>query len=590
MGVWQSEGSAGTASCDESKCVSFGMSINGSFTCYANDDEYPMMCADGFKPLDVTNEPPVLDESGNFLYRYFTCCQPDLSPPLPSNFIRHCSDSFSIASDFDDNNTSICDHNTTRSYPRHLKTDKAYMCCDSVINYTTSKNVDFLGETECVPYNDEHYTANIIPKDEYGRIHPITCNADPNNEFRFAHRATNTNHSQYTHYHCCKTGPESTPFFQDNTFKLTVYPQIVASGVAVCCCLVLILGLSIPLYLNLRKPTEERRRRSLGNMYSTYNLYLVYLAFPDLIFNLYFLGMYGSYANQKYNPKIYGYIIRNLADETTTNGISPSQILESSFCLGCAVANLYLNAIVAHEVLLLLQKSQQLQRSNPPSLRKVTLQAIAVYCLAIVIFLCHYFVGNATTDVFFTSCGISFVILIIPIGYLCYVSIIIWHRGLMELSLERTPTTSRRRLSRTIPSNEILPSTSAAFQQSERISSASRRMSSTTNGRLKELVWYFLRIIVIFLLIWIPGFVCWFLAIFGPREFEGICISIGYLFCALQPIVSTCMAMTKSDVKQYVFDLITLTYFRCNLDRRPHVQPKGHNPADAVSYTTDSLH
>jgi hypothetical protein len=38
-------------------------------------------------------------------------------------------------------------------------------------------------------------------------------------------------------------------------------------------------------------------------------------------------------------------------------------------------------------------------------------------------------------------------------------------------------------------------------------------------------------------------------------------ICIGYLFCGIQPIVSTCMAMTKSDVRKYTRDLFTLSYY-----------------------------
>jgi hypothetical protein len=39
-------------------------------------------------------------------------------------------------------------------------------------------------------------------------------------------------------------------------------------------------------------------------------------------------------------------------------------------------------------------------------------------------------------------------------------------------------------------------------------------------------------------------------------------ICIGLLFCGIQPIVSTCMAMAKSDVRNYTRDLITLSYVR----------------------------
>jgi hypothetical protein len=47
----------------------------------------------------------------------------------------------------------------------------------------------------------------------------------------------------------------------------------------------------------------------------------------------------------------------------------------------------------------------------------------------------------------------------------------------------------------------------------------------------------------------------------NKREYA-YCICIGYLFCGIQPIVSTCMAMTKSDVRKYTQDLITLSYVR----------------------------
>jgi hypothetical protein len=37
---------------------------------------------------------------------------------------------------------------------------------------------------------------------------------------------------------------------------------------------------------------------------------------------------------------------------------------------------------------------------------------------------------------------------------------------------------------------------------------------------------------------------------------------IGLLFCGIQPTVSTCMAMAKSDGKKYTIHLITLSYVR----------------------------
>jgi hypothetical protein len=52
------------------------------------------------------------------------------------------------------------------------------------------------------------------------------------------------------------------------------------------------------------------------------------------------------------------------------------------------------------------------------------------------------------------------------------------------------------------------------------------------------------------------------LVVAGASLKEPFLVQIGLLFCGTQPIVSTCMAMTKSDVKKYTMDLLTLSYIR----------------------------
>jgi hypothetical protein len=74
-------------------------------------------------------------------------------------------------------------------------------------------------------------------------------------------------------------------------------------------------------------------------------------------------------------------------------------------------------------------------------------------------------------------------------------------------------------------------------------------------------VWYFLRIFVVFYGIWLPGMGLLVAGAAKQYEYANL-ICIGYLFCGIQPIVSTCMAMSKSDVRQYTLDVITLSYFR----------------------------
>jgi hypothetical protein len=58
----------------------------------------------------------------------------------------------------------------------------------------------------------------------------------------------------------------------------------------------------------------------------------------------------------------------------------------------------YINCVVLQEILLLLRKSHKVKRYDPPSLLKVTLQAMTVYLFSIIVFIIHYFIGIAATE------------------------------------------------------------------------------------------------------------------------------------------------------------------------------------------------
>ena len=63
----------------------------------------------------------------------------------------------------------------------------------------------------------------------------------------------------------------------------------------------------------------------------------------------------------------------------------------------------------------------------------------------------------------------------------------------------------------------------------------------------------------VFCLIWLPGML---LLVIGASSKNRLLGQIGLLFCGIQPIVSTCMAMSKSDVRKYTMNLVTLSYIR----------------------------
>jgi hypothetical protein len=71
---------------------------------------------------------------------------------------------------------------------------------------------------------------------------------------------------------------------------------------------------------------------------------------------------------------------------------------------------------------------------------------------------------------------------------------------------------------------------------------------------------------------------------------SGHFFQIGLLLCGIQPIVSTCMAMTKSDVRKYTMDLITLSYIRKSSSQETRTEsntndsPRKHPPPPPSSY------
>ena len=211
-------------------------------------------------------------------------------------------------------------------YPRQMKNYMtwdnelvgSYICCDLIINNNGKHTTNFLNITECVPYQDKNFelTAQLkrFKGNRYGSIIPITAYCK-NSEDSFQYISET--------YERCKPKQRRYPFVQDRPFMVTVYPMPVLSTIAVIICTILIVSLLIPLWLHWRvkqaivnvpvSTTRATYRRlkeaAAASSYSSYYLYLVFLAISDCVLNLYFLGMYGSYTNQQYNSNFVGEII-----------------------------------------------------------------------------------------------------------------------------------------------------------------------------------------------------------------------------------------------------------------------------------------
>ena len=411
--------------CDESLCISNSRTFNGSFSCYTDSSsDSPMMCADGYIPQIIQKEASFRivnhndddDKISITDWDYFTCCPPNMSSDV--NITRHCSDP--IIHKSNNSEAAVCTDNTSQPHLRQMKTSKLmihgypgdipFVCCDSKIMTTTN----FLNITECLPYtNHENYNSGIVIPNEFGYIVPRRCD----------HSETGYIYPNYTagdlFYECCNSDEHVGPYTVDSAFKGTVYPQIILSFLASTLCTILILALLVPLVKHLRqqysRTTGTPTSASTRTEFSSYNLYLLYLALPDLILNAYLFVIYISYAMEIYNPDFHGetvayfnkgwafegaFIIRYVVNTLLLDHIyflrwstklfyySLLKILSDS----ASTANLYLNCVISYELFILLRNNDRIVRHKPPTFKRVSLQAAGVYFFSIVIFCIEYFV------------------------------------------------------------------------------------------------------------------------------------------------------------------------------------------------------
>lgn len=531
--------------CDESKCVSTGMSRGPSFTCYGDLDGifFPMMCADGFVPEVVEDEPPQIvdngDGSGGIALWYFTCCPPyDLSSNT-TDATRHCSDPITAPMGLEGNN-GLCSNEGTREYPRQMKTfffgilGNSFLCCDEDITNTMEAN--FLEESECVPYNNDRYESYKI-QNTFGFVDMIFCESEKG--FLYPHQTgegMSYDVATTGRYQCCKHGPGLPPFVHDSNFHFTVWPIITLDIVSAILSSIVFIGLLIPLTIQLKKGNPKRRTRS-GRLsgkdvpqFSTYNMYLIYLAFMDLVVALWNIVLAGGLINQKVSPYFYHMIVAPLKGADLDRSPTAASIV---FLFPYACANMALNAIVAYELVFLIKRSQGVQRINPPSLTRVNLQAGIVLFFSLIYGFALYYIWGPMRKAYSTGnfkkaamlqLAINIpqvVIFSISLAYIIYAMVWIWWHGYLKTMDSGGTRTSMR------------------------------------DRAMRQLVLYFLRIVAVFVFAWVPAQI--FNQIY-THDFESkqwALFTTG-IFVAIQPAITFFMMLTKPDVQKYIWQLVTL--------------------------------
>jgi hypothetical protein len=223
-----------------------------------------------------------------------------------------------------------------------------------------------------------------------------------------------------------------------------------------------------------------------------YNLYLVFLAVPDATFNLF------SFCRN----------IVNLSGNQLSNPMGGTVHALEWFH---TAANMWLNAFIVYQIHTMLLKAQRFERTAPPTVRQVLCQVAVFYFFAglwaawsLVLLLQGSNIFENTDAAWLTSKALM---CCPPFLYTLGACLHVWWK-------------------------KLLPS----------------------KGRTRILSLYFLRVVLVFLLTWVP-----FLILVDVTYYKTASLwmlGLAYYFASLQGLLSAVVAMGKPDIKRAVINLI----------------------------------
>lgn len=294
------------------------------------------------------------------------------------------------------------------------------------------------------------------------------------------------------------TEPTYTPYDPTADGQVDFFPfaaaQVFVSSVAAFFSLAMILAMTLPLF------KKRRRKRA-----STYNLYLVFLAVPDLIYNLFLLYLFATYQSK---------------DWVTVLHVGEVPWMDHPYDLAlfatCAAANLYMNAIIALEILKLLRNSKRRKRSKAPTLKKACVQALCTYTIGATIFFVDFFGDKLKALLSPTVISLIYlpIAIFIPISILLWVCFRIYWEGLIG------------------------------------------DVRTKAGKRLTILIRYFTRIIVVYICIWLPAVICYTAQFFDEQK-EGLYYYVACVLYAMSAWANFALSLTKPDVRKNFGDLFT---------------------------------
>ncbi len=389
-----------------------------------------------------------------------------------------------------------------------LESNESIATNESLLSLTLSAaGVDFCADNEAYPFQHFQYFAHGFQSDDAFTTpqmgwHVNCCDSPQQPDNTYLELSPSASPSQMVNI-------TKNPGFSEKEIPVAAIPvdaasvdqvdyfpfavaQIFVSSISAFFSLATILAMTLPL---LKK---RRRKRA-----STYNLYLVFLAIPDLIYNLFLVYLFATY------EQWLAYIV-------------PGNVpwIDHPFDLAlfatCAAANLYMNAIIAMEILKLLRNSKRRKRSKAPSLKKASFQALATYTVGATIFTVDYF-GDGIAEVLPNSVIACFYFPLtigIPIAILLWVCLrIYWEKLIGDVRTK-------------------------------------------AGKRLTILIRYFTRIIVVYICIWLPASILYTAQFIGEEQ-KGSLYYVACILYALAAWANFVLSLTKPDVRRNFYELFT---------------------------------
>jgi hypothetical protein len=365
---------------------------------------------------------------------------------------------------YNNNKNGGTNTNSNLIYPRMMTITEghpeSFMCCDTKISKTHEEQVDSYllnGTTDnnCIPYNCADIDNDCIYSQYWGSMEVLKCYDYQNTTYLYpqvvasSDEVTSSLGLEYgkTRFECCMETVSMNKYVLA-CYGRTAWPILVLSVLSLFVSILLIVALILPLIIKQfrkiikssgitataitttpnntrnRQRTQQQQRRTTTttttNRNSTnvdsansFNMYLVYLAIPDAVFNMLVTVRVSTILAHDGGVDNWAWLNSIEGKDTNENGYA------RSIMFSCNSINLYMNAVIVYEVYQLLNSSNQLLRQPPPTLQKAFYQAMVVYILSFVLSLIPSYLPHGLVTAI-TGYTLSTIIPILYVIYICF--------------------------------------------------------------------------------------------------------------------------------------------------------------------------